>query len=159
MNFRNPVDALHHLGQVVNVGVSRKDGIEPKYRSISFLLQSYLTMIGVGDAVGTSPDGISVIDIANQPHGQKSVLGRPPLNRSIINDDISKTGNLCVPRRIVIVPGNLFLRIPTVLIGIGSNDGQGLGTVALGAGEDAAKDDAAPLQIDIEMEPMPPLGG
>ena len=116
-------------------------------------------MLRVGYVVGASPDWISVIDLIDQPHCQERVPGRTALDRSIVDDDISEAGNLLVPGRIVVVPGDLFLWVTTVIVGVGGHDGQGLCPVALGTGEDTAEDDAAPLQIDVEMEPVPPLGG
>src|SRR4026207_688107 len=99
-----------------------------------------------------------MIDLVDQRHRAGSVLRGATGHRTVSDNRVGEAADLLVPGGITVVARDLLLRISAVLVRISGADGQRCRAVALGPGEDAAENDAAPLQVDVEMEPVPPLG-
>src|SRR5438105_268959 len=116
-----------------------------------------LVDVGIWDAIGLTPDRVRIVDFEYQLHGTKAVLRGAALHRRTMQYAARKCGNLVVPRGVTIVAGDLLLRVAMIIVRICAHDGQGLGTVTLGPGENSAEDKTTPRKIDIQMESMPPL--
>src|SRR5262245_25665405 len=115
--------------------------------------------IRVGYVMGLPPLGVGVVDSENQLHGAQGILRITALHGRPVADRGCKRADLLIPGGITVVAGQLFLGITLVSVRVGANHGEGLGAIALGSAQYAAEDQAATLEIDIEMEAVPPLRG